>query len=1148
MISVVHLRSRLLLTLLLLLSAGKAFATDITVCYQSTSYYTNLNGTGYDNGLIAKLNNPANFGPAGQFGTINWTFTNFGSPSNAGLQATCDIWFSGWETDSQYTAAELTAIQSFVTNGGSVIAGCDDAGHDPLCALFGAASVRDDHPSSTITASADPIACPGEITNVINHQYWSGYFPVVPAGGQSITTQTGTAQVTSIMTESDHVFLFADINMIIDGILTNGGTVTSANDYFAMRLFGAMASSSQGQTPDCVNTLPVTLSYFSTREEVDAIVFEWETSSETLNFGFNLWAKLDNGWQQLNDTVIPSHESNSLTVNRYQTRIAIDQLPETVIGVGLSSVEFNGHQDFYGTYRIGERLGNQSQPSSIDWTQVTAQSHQSLPEQNYRKKGRHWVKQNTPAKGTATTAGRRTRTAGASGVLAEFRTESVGMHQVTHAELMQEGIDLRGRSIDTLTLTYDGDSVARHIRSTGGVWTDNSFVRWYATKMAPARRLHTVESVYRLEIATPSLPVVSQRILNRDIVNPMGRHTAKVKRDEQIRYNFSMPRPDPWYERSLFLNTSNEGSAGTIHDFSLNTTNVSNRNTPATVRVRLVTLTDFGDGDDHSIELVHVSSQGIETRLDHVTSEGYETVMLKGPVNPAMLLDSSLFRVKQLTPVIDQQSQSPPTGWLGSLAYFDRANLHYGAKNIADNDALHWTESNPTNVEDYAGDIAVYGYSSSAIVGYAYANGELTYLKRRAQRLSANTNLWTAQFPRLDQSAANYWFSTAGAFQTPTIVDPVIDRPSLSTGMSDYVIIAHPLFLQRLMTPDTASGELDFITNKQSHGHTVTVVDYEQVAQVYGHGHRTPRAITDYLKHERQTNNNLKFVLLVGSNSRDPHDFTGNGSWNLIPSFYNSTNRVIHYSPNDGRLADIDLDGFADLAIGRWPVRTTTELDILINKTIQFSDGLSGAVATSTLNNALLVADDNDGTNDFSLQMDDINQLLSTNAISTTKVYKDNGGTSADLITSLNTGYSITSYSGHAGPSQWSFNGLLHYNQIGQLTNTDHPTMMFLLSCYTTYMASESTNTLGQKLLTHSGGAVAIIGAATLSSYQENEDVVAHVIQSMLAGADVDEDGNIDGTLTIGEAVLLAKRTQSGAKSAINLSANLMGDPALRLR
>jgi len=109
-----------------------------------------------------------------------------------------------------------------------------------------------------------------------------------------------------------------------------------------------------------------------------------------------------------------------------------------------------------------------------------------------------------------------------------------------------------------------------------------------------------------------------------------------------------------------------------------------------------------------------------------------------------------------------------------------------------------------------------------------------------------------------------------------------------------------------------------------------------------------------------------QYVLLVGADTRDYKKYLIPNSISFIPTFYASSEAVIHFAPSDPLLADIDGDSVQDVAIGRFPVRTQDDLIYMINKTLQY------AKASHHEKKALFAADNPDGFISFSDSSDNL--------------------------------------------------------------------------------------------------------------------------------------------------------------------------------
>jgi histidine ammonia-lyase len=118
----------------------------------------------------------------------------------------------------------------------------------------------------------------------------------------------------------------------------------------------------------------------------------------------------------------------------------------------------------------------------------------------------------------------------------------------------------------------------------------------------------------------------------------------------------------------------------------------------------------------------------------------------------------------------------------------------------------------------------------------------------------------------------------------------------------------------------------------------------------------------------------------------------------------------------------------------------------------------------------------------------------------------------------------------------WSFRGLLTAASAAALSNDGQPTLMVPLACETTYDVSPNANVLGHQLLfAGDHGALAITGAAALSSLEENERMANHVLAGLKAG------------LTLGEAVLTGRRALGDEHQELQDNWLTQGDVAIAL-
>ena len=1134
--------------------SSAAHAIPINVCYQNTSSWTDLNGPRYNDSLIPKLTDPANFGPAGTFGDIQFTFQQFGSPLNAGLSSTCDIWFSGWETNSQYTAAERTAMQTFVANGGSVLAGCDDTSHAPLCTTFGATITNSNVPSSTYVANAEPIACPGDNTaGTLGHQFNDGYFSTIPAGAQVISNQTPNAtNPTSLLTSDNQVAMLGDVNMIADGTLTNGPAVTSTSDYFAMRLFGALASSSQGNTPDCVNTLPVTLNQFESRQRLHRIDVTWQTATETFTVGFNVWADVGGEWVQLNNRLIRTRRLDSITPQRYRARLSTRNLDGEVVALALTSVDFNGYEEGFGPFAVGERYGSETEFEPVPWADIQAEFAARMAERGLVLRDGRWV---VDRRGAGVSA--------ASSTLAHVGVREDGMVRVTYEQLLTAGVDFASVRERDIAISFKGRPVPRRVLGPGSRFGPGSTLDFYGEAPKGEDALYLAESVYQIrESREDALNV--QTLTRRPGGSPMT-YLDTMTVEEDNSYANILPTGDPFL-MAFFVATGGNGGtypALTQPGYSITVEDDLDPLQPAFIELNLAGISNppgiDEDGEpgvdpDHAVEIL-VNDQ--PATLENPTFEGYGQWIVRGELAPGVLqIGDNALRIRLL-----------PTGYTQSdIVALDSYAVHYHRPLQQEQGAIEIGEIN-----NMLGDGTPRGYTvegfDSTVEGYAFSPSDDDYpgnLIRLRVRHRNSGGLYQASIPTVADPGTRYVLANPAEFSSPFAIYPGDATLDVLSRVGDYLLIVHPNFL-----PDIAHTTADdhpliaYVEAKELEGYTPQIVSLDDIVEQFGFGMQTPTAITRYLNAARAAFD-YQHVLLVGGDVYDYLDKLGTGAMSFIPTRYAVTNTRLQYTPTDALIADLDNDEISDVALGRWPVRTLDELGVIVDKTLAFEDPANGVYADRT---ALLIAEEitpQEGYN-FSAQMDrindslvsadpinpggeirwdetvdavdrvDVQELIDDPAIPPQEVVPTARQAIIDGINQPN-GQALTVFGGHGAPMNWSFSNLMTPAIASDdLENTGTPTLMMPMACYTTYYNEPTTDTLAhQLLLAGDKGAVAIHAAATLSGYDENEAFGITTLGHQLRDRD-----------TLGQAVEKARRSSPSRDVRINWT--LLGDPTLRL-
>lgn len=201
----------------------------------------------------AKLLEPSNFGPAGTYPEAIH-ITDLSGPVTYTALTTFDIFFIGYFQDDDpnaFTANELSAMQNWVEDGGTMIITCDSTGQDAVCEAFGpvpsAASAAE--PVNPTVAGATrpmfdgPFGNPTELDMDGLRRYFAdtGGFMVLAED------QDGNPVILEALIGEGRVVAFTDVDIISNHTLSDGTGINNDNDRFLGNLFAYLADTA-GET------------------------------------------------------------------------------------------------------------------------------------------------------------------------------------------------------------------------------------------------------------------------------------------------------------------------------------------------------------------------------------------------------------------------------------------------------------------------------------------------------------------------------------------------------------------------------------------------------------------------------------------------------------------------------------------------------------------------------------------------------------------------------------------------------------------------------------------------------------------------------------------------------------------------------------
>jgi len=862
-------------------------------------------------------------------------------------------------------------------------------------------------------------------------------------------------------------------------------------------------------------------------------VIEWGTVSETRNAGFHIWVDRGNGMELLVDKMIPSEAIDPLQPQRYR-QVIPGLKPGDVKDLAITAVDYSGAEEIYGLFEAGEKYGETVQPAPIAWDRIDqdVKSREGLHaafDKQKAKAGLQGVHAGKSSKGLATET------------FADLKVGAAGLYRVTWQDLADAGLDLSGVESAEIAVTLKGKSISRHIvsRSASGRSPGQRFamrsareaagtpeffgpgaeILFWAEKPNKTDKLYIQDYVYRVSVSVGDAVNAGAR-LNRGKPGS-STHLARVGVDDDNAYHLASPLEDPWYAARLRAGGSDSYTATLSVDDAL----VSD--TSARLKVVVGGLTFYDVNPDHNIR---VELNG--TLLANVVFDGTTAKSLSMDVPAGLLVPGN----NTVTVVAPGGTAAP-----ADHSLVDTVTLEYPRLLKASDNRL-LAEALPAT-----GGLTADGFTTQDTLAYAWDGTELVELNRH------QFGRGSIRVPTLEKDGADYWISAVGKALTPKSIT-VADSIDLLSGLSaDFIIIGHPAFLP--VSPSESHPLNEFISARKSDGWNIAIFDITDIQREFGGGMPLPEAVTSFLS-TADSRSSYEHVLLVGADSYDYKDNLGLGSISFIPTVYAATKSIPH-TPSDGLLTDLDGDGVSDKAIGRWPVRSESDLQSIVTKTLDWSGD------PEALSNAVWVTDSQDPSQpSFQAQAQRLMEPLLFNGWIDSEIagiYFDDvtpiGGMSrADSTRSvyfdaLEQGRSLSGFIGHGAPAMWTFQGLLTPDDIADLYNEGNPTLIGTLTCYTTYFVSPFSDTVahrwmngyredaaGNPIAGVPNGAVAIHGAATLSNYSQNEWVARRILEEQMEGD------------TLGKAVHEV-RHEAAANGLADQVVNwmLLGDPTLRL-
>lgn len=322
------------------------------------------------------------------------------------------------------------------------------------------------------------------------------------------------------------------------------------------------------------------------------------------------------------------------------------------------------------------------------------------------------------------------------------------------------------------------------------------------------------------------------------------------------------------------------------------------------------------------------------------------------------------------------------------------------------------------------------------------------------------------------------------------------------------------------------------------------VILVDDIYNQFNGGHIDPAAIRLALKYfySNFTAPRISSLTLLGLGTIDWRNFSGSAA---------TKNKMIVWQngflTSDDYFGMINTDYYPEIAIGRYPVKNTAEMNIMLQN---FSNYTSNPSHGWWRNSMIFLADDlTNGPSNYEYihtqDIEDIGSVLNPSILAD-KIFameyeydefQNKPRARDDMFKAINEGRLVFLYAGHGSFDKLGAEDYLNgATDMGRFANPDKLTLFIAASCDVSQFDYWGFESLGQKVvLMNNLGAIASY-AATRKSYAENNRPMMKYLMESLA----------DNRNPLGYSIMDAKIRYTGSNSNDAVYV-LLGDPLIRV-
>ncbi|MDZ7305328.1 MAG: type IX secretion system sortase PorU, partial [candidate division KSB1 bacterium] len=383
---------------------------------------------------------------------------------------------------------------------------------------------------------------------------------------------------------------------------------------------------------------------------------------------------------------------------------------------------------------------------------------------------------------------------------------------------------------------------------------------------------------------------------------------------------------------------------------------------------------------------------------------------------------------------------------------------------------------------------------------------------------------------------------------------------------ADMIVITHEDFLRLNKSTGRDEGPLakfaELRKNKPAEERLdVEVVNIQDVFDEFSCGLYDPVAIRDFLKYAYENwQRPPLFVMLVGDGDYDPKNLINKSDKNWIPTYHTTELDEIGNRVTDSWFTYVaGNDEIMDMAIGRIPGRSMSEIEAYIDKIIQYETKRAFGAWRNT---AIMVADDEFGQgvipssietvhimdtemlirrytpSYFDLKKIYLTEFPAVQSASISGVRKP-AATEA-FLRLVNNGALLINYAGHGNSEVWAHERLLNLaTDFNQIQNGERQALWIAATCtFGKYDIPDKQSFSEQLVLAAGRGAIAVLATARDVYASQNASLNQQYYRYLF-------ENSRQISARIGTAMVLA-RIQTGA-TVNDEKFHVLGDPSLRI-